>query len=234
MSPGVVPVWMPVLRRGAEALGVTLDATALHRLVAYVGMLSQWNRVYNLTAVRTPEDMVTQHLLDSLSLVAPLRRHLGGDPAAGNGNPARILDVGSGGGLPGVVLAVVQPQWTVVCVDAVLKKSTFVRQVAAELQLPNLQAVHGRVETLTGPRFQVVTCRAFAALADFTKWSRRAVADDGVWAAMKGQHPAAELSELPSEVQVFHVEPLQVPGLKADRCLVWMRPTAPLLSGAIG
>jgi 16S rRNA (guanine527-N7)-methyltransferase len=137
----------------------------------------------------------------------------------------RLLDVGSGGGLPGVVFAICCPQVDVTCVDAVGKKAAFIQQAAVALKLPNLHGVHARVETLTAP-FDVVSCRAFASLPDFTSWSRSALAPHGVWLAMKGKHPEEELAALPADVQVFHVEQLQVPGLDAERCIVWMRPSA--------
>ena len=136
---------------------------------------------------------------------------------------ARLLDVGSGGGLPGVVFAICCPQLSVGCVDTVGKKAAFVQQAAATLKLPNLRGIHARVESLAEP-FDVVSCRAFAALADFTAWSRPALAPGAVWLAMKGKHPPEEIAALPASVEVFHVEPLQVPGLDAERCIVWMRP----------
>lgn len=201
----------------ADQLGVTLDARMLDRLLAYLALLQRWNRVYNLTAVRDPEEMLTHHLFDCLAVLPPLRRHAAG-------RALRVLDVGSGGGLPGAVLAIVEPQWQVSCIDAVAKKASFIRQVAGELALPNLQALHGRVEQWVGaPGFNLIVSRAFASLADFTQWTRAALADGGVWAAMKGRAPDDEVAALPSDVTVFHVEPLHVPGLKAQRCLVWLR-----------
>ena len=206
------------LRAGAAALGVALSEGQLEQLLAYLALLQKWNRVYNLTAVRDPQDMLTHHLLDSLAAVAPLLRHTGG-------RPAKVLDVGSGGGLPGVVLAICRPELVVRCVDTVGKKAAFIQQVAASLKLPHLQGVHARVETLAGP-FDVIASRAFAALPDFVAWSRQALAPGGVWMAMKGKLPQAEIDDLPADVQVFHVEPLQVPGLDAERCMVWLRPRA--------
>ena len=206
------------LRAGAAALGVALSEGQLEQLLAYLALLQKWNRVYNLTAVRDPQDMLTHHLLDSLAAVAPLLRHTGG-------RPAKVLDVGSGGGLPGVVLAICRPELEVRCVDTVGKKAAFIQQVAASLKLPHLQGVHARVETLAGP-FDVIASRAFAALPDFVAWSRQALAPGGVWMAMKGKLPQAEIDDLPADVQVFHVEPLQVPGLDAERCMVWLRPRA--------
>jgi len=130
--------------------------------------------------------------------------------------------VGSGGGLPGVVIAIGCPDIDVTCVDAVGKKAAFVQQVAGALGLSNLHGRHGRVEAIAGP-FDVVTSRAFASLADFTAWSDGALAEGGVWLAMKGRRPDDEIAALPPAVTVFHVEPLTVPGLEAERCLVWLR-----------
>lgn len=189
----------------------------IDQLLAYVAMLGQWGKTYNLTAVRDPAEMLSLHLLDSLVVRAPLWRHLQGQPAA-------LLDVGSGGGLPGVVLAITMPQLEVVCVDAVAKKAAFVRQVAAELRLPNLKAEHSRVEDLKSKPWQVITSRAFASLHDFVVLTQDLLAPQGVWMAMKGKHPADEITALPEGAGVFHVEQLQVPGLEAERCLVWMRP----------
>jgi 16S rRNA (guanine527-N7)-methyltransferase len=195
-----------------------LSADIDPRLNTYLALLAKWNAAYNLTAVRDPAQMRVQHLADCLAVVAPLRRQLG--PRA----QARILDVGSGGGLPGVVLAAAEPGWDVTCVDAVGKKAAFVRQVAGELALPNLHAEHARVEALQAPPFDVITARAFAALPDFVRLTRPLLAPDGVWLAMKGKRPDDEIAALPGNVEVFHVEPLIVPGLDADRCLIWMRP----------
>ena len=204
------------LRSGAAALGLALSEGQLEQLLAYLALLQKWNRVYNLTAVRDPQDMLTHHLLDSLAAVGPLLRHT-------RARAAKVLDVGSGGGLPGVVLAICRPELEVRCVDTVGKKAAFIQQVAASLKLPHLQGVHARVETLAGP-FDVIASRAFAALPDFVRWSRQALAPGGVWMAMKGKLPQAEIDALPADVQVFHVEPLQVPGLAAERCMVWLRP----------
>jgi 16S rRNA (guanine527-N7)-methyltransferase len=210
----------PGLRRGLDGLGLILSDEQVGTLLAYQDWVAKWNRVYNLTAVRDPQEMLSHHLLDSLAVVAPLRRQLG----EGRGlAPWRLLDVGSGAGLPGVVIAIACPDVEVSCVDTVAKKALFIQQVAAALRLPNLQGVHARVEQLT-QTFDVVTSRAFASLPDFCAWSRQALAPNGVWLAMKGRHPADEIAALPADVEVFHVEPLQVPGLDAERCIVWMRP----------
>ncbi len=206
-----------ILKAGAAELGLTLSPDQLEQLMAYLVLIQKWNKVYNLTAVRDPQEMVTHHLLDSLTAIAPLVRHT-------QGQPAKVLDVGSGGGLPGIVLAICRPELDVNCVDTVGKKAAFIQQVAATLKLPKLRGIHARVETLTRP-FDVICCRAFASLPDFVNWSRSALAGQGVWMAMKGKHPLGEIDALPADVKVFHVEPLKVPGLDVERCLVWMRPS---------
>lgn len=210
------PLAVP-LAEGLRALSLPLDAEVQGRLLRYLRLVVQWNRVYNLTAVRDPAAMLTQHLLDCLAIVPALRRRL-------KVGPARILDVGSGAGLPGVVLALCEPAWSVTCVDTVAKKASFIRQVAAELRVPNLEALHDRVEAMSTPPFDLVTSRAFASLADFVALTRERLAPGACWAAMKAQLTAEERAELPADIDVFHVEPLRVPGLDAARCLVWMRP----------
>ncbi len=204
------------LQADTAAMGWALPDAAATRLAAYRALLAKWNDTYNLTALRDPAQMRTQHLADCLAVVAPLRRHAAG-------KPLRVLDVASGGGLPGVVLAIVEPAWDVTCVDTVGKKAAFVRQVAAELALPNLHAEHARVEALRAARpFDLITSRAFASLPDFVRLTRPLLAPGGTWMAMKGKPPADEIAALPPGVQVQAVEPLQVPGLEAERCLAWL------------
>ena len=206
------------LRSGAQVLGLSLSDEQIQRLLDYMALIQKWNKVYNLTALRDPADMLTHHLLDSLTAIAPLARHT-------QGQPVNVLDVGSGGGLPGVVLAICMPELNVTCVDTVAKKAAFVQQVAVSLKLANLHGLHARVESLTDP-YQVICSRAFASLPDFVNWSRTALAEGGVWMAMKGKHPQGEIDALPADVKVFHVEPLAVPGLDVERCMVWMKPQA--------
>lgn len=207
------------LRAGVAELGLELDDGQIRQLLQYQALLDKWGKVYNLTAVRDPAEMLTHHLLDSLAVVAPLRRQTGSAAI-------RLLDVGSGAGLPGVVIAICCPEVQVHCLDAVAKKAAFVQQAAGTLRLPNLRGIHGRVEQVREV-YQVVSSRAFASLVDFVDGSRTALAADGVWLAMKGKHPDAEIAALPQGVSVFHVEQLRVPGLAAERCIVWMRPDAP-------
>lgn len=210
----------PALAEVCAQLGLVGDAAMLDRLLGYLALLNRWNATYNLTAVREPQEMLTQHLADCLAVVEPLRRHLG------TCTERRLLDVGSGGGLPGVVLAVLEPRWEVTCVDTVGKKAAFIRQAAAELGLRNLRAEHARVESLKAAPFDLITSRAFASLADFVRLTRGLLSPGGVWVAMKGRMPHEELVALPSDIHVFHVEPLIVPGLAAERCLIWMRESA--------
>ena len=208
------------LAAAAQALELNLSDTQLDQLLAYLALISKWNKVYNLTSVRDPQAMLTQHLVDSLSLLPPLRRHT-------QGAAVRLMDVGSGGGLPGVVIAICEPNINVTCVDAVAKKTSFIIQVAAELGLKNLRGEHSRVQQLKAPPFDVITSRAFASLLDFTTLTRQHLKPGAIWLAMKGQHPADELAALQNsakDLDMFHVEQLLVPGLDAQRCLIWIRP----------
>ena len=205
------------LRAGAATMGVELSDAQGEQLLAYGTLMLKWNKVYNLTALRDPASVLTHHLLDSLAAVAPLQREW-----AGKG---KLLDVGSGGGLPGVVIAIMRPDLEVSCLDAVAKKAAFVQQVAAELELPNLRGLHARVESLAGS-YEVISSRAFASLPDFFNGSINLLAPGGVWLAMKGKVPTDELAAVPEGVSVFHVEQLTVPGLDAERCIVWARKVA--------
>jgi 16S rRNA (guanine527-N7)-methyltransferase len=231
---------LPALQKGLNGLGLSLADEQQAQLLAYMDLIGKWTKVYNLTAVRDANEMLTHHLLDSLAVIAPLRRELAklslpiisfadgvtnveaqvaGKSAQAN---CSLLDVGAGAGLPGIVIAITCPEVSVTCVDTVAKKAAFIQQVAATLKLPNLKGLHARVESLTQP-YDVVCSRAFASLIDFTTWSKSALSSHGVWMAMKGKHPDQELAVLPESVKVFHVEQLQVPGLDAERCIIWMR-----------
>ncbi len=207
------------LRAGLGLLQLDLSDEQIGKLLDYQDLIGKWTKVYNLTAVRDPAEMLTHHLLDSLSTIIPLQRQLKHMELE---QGSRLLDVGSGAGLPGVVMAICCPSVAVTCMDTVAKKAAFIKQAGLSLRLPNLTGLHARVETITQP-FDVICSRAFASLPDFTQWSVGALANNGVWMAMKGKHPEGEVAALPESVQVFHVEHLVVPGLQADRCIVWAR-----------
>ena len=182
----------------APRLGLTLTAMERERLLAYLALIQRWTKVYNLTAVRNTGEMFTHHLLDCLAVIVPMRRGTG---EAGQG-ALRVLDVGSGAGLPGVILAMLNPAWQVTCVDAVAKKAAFVRQASAELGLPNLQGIHGRVEgagTFKKPEFDLITSRAFASILDFTTLTRPLLSPAGQWAAMKAKLSDEERAGIPAD-----------------------------------
>lgn len=211
------------LEQAVPQLGLDLSVAQVDNLFAYLALIQKWTKVYNLTAVRDPAEMLTHHLLDSLAVIASLRAQIEKMPTvATTTERLRLLDVGSGAGLPGAVIAICCPEIRVDCVDTVAKKAAFIQQVAASLKLPNLRGIHARVENLTD-KYQVISSRAFSSLVDFTKWSKAALAEQGIWMAMKGKNPADEMAALPSDLKVFHVEQLVVPGLDAERCIVWMR-----------
>lgn len=216
---------LATLHSAAEQLGFALDKTQAHRLLAYRDLIAKWNKVYNLTSLRDPVQMLSHHIIDSLAAAPALQRYL----ARADLPSYRLLDVGSGGGLPGVVLAATMPHVSVTCVDTVGKKAAFVQQVAGELILKNLRGVHARVEQMQAEPFDVITSRAFASLSDFVELTRMHLkpGEEGggaVWMALKGKTPDDEIAALPSDVQVFHVEQLTVPGLAAERCIIWMKP----------
>ena len=201
-----------MLRDGAHALHVALSDTQLSQLLDYLALLAKWNSVYNLTAVRDPAHMVTQHLLDSLAAL----------PAFAQAR--NVLDVGAGGGLPGIVLAIARPDLNVSLIDTVHKKTAFLTQVKAELQLANVNVYTGRVEQLqVSQQFDVITSRAFADLSDFVNWSGHLLQEQGRFIAMKGVAPADEIARLPAGWQVTEVRALQVPGLNAERHLVFIQ-----------
>ena len=204
------------IARGASQLKCALEAEQVERLVAYLRLIQRWNSTYNLTAIRDPADMAVQHILDCLSAVPPLRRH------RATSGLRRIIDVGSGAGLPGLLFALALSNTEVVCVDSVGKKTAFITQALGVLGLRNATAVHARVEAFKGLPFDVITSRAFGSLSDLTRGTKHLLADNGEWMAMKGKPPADEIATLGS-LQV-EVQPLRVPGLEAERCLVWIRP----------
>jgi 16S rRNA (guanine527-N7)-methyltransferase len=200
-----------ILERGIAELGLDLSEQQVGQLLDYLALLAKWNSVYNLTSVRDPAQMVTQHLLDSLAAV----------PAFAEAS--RVLDVGAGGGLPGIVLAIARPQMKVALIDTVHKKTAFLTQVKAELGLSNVTVHTARVEQLQVPhKFDVITSRAFADLSDFVNWSGHLLEEGGQFIALKGVAPAEERERLPEPWKVSELRVLTVPGLNAERHLVFI------------
>jgi 16S rRNA (guanine527-N7)-methyltransferase len=196
------------LSAGIAALGLALPDGAEPKLLAYLGLLDKWNRVYNLTAVRDAERMVSHHLLDSLAAVPYFQ-----------GN--RVLDVGSGGGLPGIPLAIARPELQVTLIDSIAKKTAFLLQAKAELALSNLTVVTGRVEDYRpDAAFDLITSRAFSDLKEFVQLTRHLLEPGGRWLAMKGLYPNEEIAVLPAGVKVSADHALLVPGLEANRHLI--------------
>lgn len=209
------------LAEGVTGLGLALQPEQLDQLVRYADLLTRWNRVHNLTAVE-PGQTLTHHLLDSLAIVPTLAAREHGEVAL------RVLDVGAGGGLPGIPLAIALPAAHVTLLDKVEKKAAFLRQVKLELRLPNVDVVHARVEQLHGPRFDVILARAFATLLELVRLSRPLVARGGCWCAMKGTLPRAEIEELERAqlgVRIAQIVKLHVPRLDAERHLIVIEPT---------
>lgn len=204
-----------MLAEGSREIGIDLDDSRIRQLLAYLTLLSRWNTVYNLTAIRSSEGMITHHLLDSLAVVPALK------------DARHILDVGSGAGLPGIVLAILYPETSVSLIDAVQKKTAFLSQVKAELRLKNVTVHTGRVEKLRIPeKFDAIISRAFSDLSQFVELSEHLLADGGKFYAMKGTLPEAEMAALPAGLKVQAVVPLKVPFLDAERHLLVMEEQA--------
>jgi len=203
----------------AASLGLSISDAQIQQLIGYQDQLLRWNKVYNLTALRDPDKVLIQHVFDSLSVINPLS-----DKFA-SGRTISVLDVGSGGGLPGAVLAIMKPDWQVCCIDAVEKKTAFIRQAAGVLKLPNLVSEQIRIERKPPAEADLVISRAFASLVDFSDWSGMHVGNDGYLVAMKGRLAAEEVSQLEEKGawSVAQVQKLNVPELDAERCLVWLQ-----------
>lgn len=199
-----------VLNEGIDQMGLELDAAQRERLLDYLALMYKWNSVYNLTSLRDPMQMVTHHLIDSLAAV----------PAFAGARD--VLDVGAGGGLPGIVLAIARPDMKVSLIDTVHKKTAFLTQVKAELGLANVTVYTMQVQNLKAGPFDVITSRAFADLSDFVNWSGHLLAEGGRFIALKGVAPAEEQQRLPQEWKVQESRPLQVPKLGAERHLVFI------------
>lgn len=203
-----------VLGKGIQELKLELNEAQVEKLLDYLALLAKWNSVYNLTSVRDPMQMVTHHLLDSLAAVPAFR------------DAHNVLDVGAGGGLPGMVLAIARPDMKVSMIDTVHKKTAFLTQVKAELGLSNVTVYTMRVEQLQVKQpFDVITSRAFADLSDFVNWSGHLLAEGGQFIALKGVAPAEERERLPEPWKVSNLQPLEVPGLGAERHLVFISKT---------
>ncbi|MFC2564737.1 MAG: 16S rRNA (guanine(527)-N(7))-methyltransferase RsmG [Neisseria sp.] len=199
------------LQSGLKEMGLDLSGEQQDKLLAYVEMLKKWNKTYNLTALRDESQIISHHLLDSLTLPPYLE------------GAQTMLDVGSGGGQPGIPAAVCRPDLQITLLDANTKKTSFLQQAAIELELKNVRVVSGRVEAVQGLRADVITSRAFAELADFVNWTTHLLQDGGCWAAMKGVYPAAEIDRLPDSVCVERVDKIRVPQLNAERHMVILR-----------
>ena len=199
------------LQSGLKEMGLDLSGGQQDKLLAYVEMLKKWNKTYNLTALRDESQIISHHLLDSLTLPPYLE------------GAQTMLDVGSGGGQPGIPAAVCRPDLQITLLDANTKKTSFLQQAAIELELKNVRVVSGRVEAVQGLRADVITSRAFAELADFVNWTAHLLQDGGCWAAMKGVYPAAEIDRLPDSVCVERVDKIRVPQLNAERHMVILR-----------
>ncbi|STZ77442.1 16S rRNA (guanine(527)-N(7))-methyltransferase RsmG [Bergeriella denitrificans] len=202
------------LQAGIAEMGLDIDAACQTKLLDYVGLLQKWNKTYNLTALRDERLMVSHHLLDSLTLLPYI------------GSARTMLDVGSGGGQPGIPAAICRPDVAVTLLDANTKKTSFLQQAVIELGLSNVRVISGRVEALQNYQAELITSRAFAELADFVNWTAHLLTDGGRWAAMKGVYPEAEISRLPDFAEVETVNALHVPQLDAERHMVLLRKKA--------
>jgi 16S rRNA (guanine527-N7)-methyltransferase len=205
-----------LLYEGAAKLTISLSARQIDKLLDYLALLVKWNSVYNLTSVRDPQQMVIQHLLDAMSALFAFK------------GAKRVLDVGTGGGLPGIVIAIwameAEPEMQVHLIDTVKKKTAFLTQVKAELGLEQVTVHSGHVEKLVSENtFDVITSRAFAELIDFVNLSGHLLEQDGSMIALKGKMPEEEIKRLPLAWRVEKVESLSVPGMQADRHLVWIK-----------
>ena len=214
-----VPLSPEEIRFGSIELGLLLSNAQAETLARFAALLLRWNAVHNLTAIRSPAEVLTHHLLDSLSIVPEISRICSG--------AGQVLDVGAGGGLPGIPLAVVLPQLRITLLDKVQKKVAFLSQAKLELALANVECLHGRVEALpAAPRFDLIVARAFASLPELVRLTRHVLADGGWWCAMKGTRPSTELDELKiqaPDVRVAEEIRLRVPHLNAERHLILLQ-----------
>lgn len=210
----------PVLEQAAQALALELSSEQKAKLLLYVKQLHRWNKTYNLTAIKDMREMLIQHIVDSLAVIAPLKAAVG-DKKEG----LYIVDVGSGAGLPGIVLAIMEPTWEVQCIDSVEKKTAFMQQMRGVLEVSNLTALHCRIQDVSPLQCDILISRAFSSLGNIIKWAGQHVVAGGVIAAMKGKLPNDELDEISHNAswQTELVTSIDVPFLDADRCLVLLK-----------
>lgn len=200
-----------MLQQGLQQMNIDLTVPQQLQLLAFIDLLKKWNSTYNLTALRNDQDVISHHILDSLTLL-PYVEHARG-----------LIDVGSGGGMPGIPVAIARPDLPVALLDANSKKTSFLQQAVIELGLTNVQVITARVEAMVGEQFDVITSRAFAELNDFITITKQLMAKGGCWAAMKGVYPYEEIERLPDNVVLVQVDKLTVPHLNAERHMVLVR-----------
>ena len=200
------------LQQGLQVLGLSLSTAQQLLLLEYVALLKKWNSTYNLTALRDEATMISHHVLDSLTLLPYIE------------NAQTLMDVGSGGGMPGIPTAICRPDLQITLLDSNTKKTTFLQQAVIELGLNNVTVASGRVEAMHDKKVDVVTSRAFAELGDFIALTKHLLNKNGYWAAMKGVYPYEELEHVPSGIEVINVDKIDVPMLHAERHMVLMRP----------
>ncbi|MCX8743991.1 16S rRNA (guanine(527)-N(7))-methyltransferase RsmG [Snodgrassella sp. B3882] len=200
-----------MLQQGLQQMNIDLTVPQQLQLLAFIDLLKKWNSTYNLTALRNDQDVISHHILDSLTLL-PYVEHARG-----------LIDVGSGGGMPGIPVAIARPDLPVALLDANSKKTSFLQQAVIELGLTNVQVITARVEAMVGEQFDVITSRAFAELNDFITITKQLMAKGGCWAAMKGVYPYEEIERLPDNVELVQVDKLTVPHLNAERHMVLVR-----------
>ncbi|MDO5666869.1 MAG: 16S rRNA (guanine(527)-N(7))-methyltransferase RsmG [Alcaligenaceae bacterium] len=206
------------LSQAAEKMHLTLDDKQKQDILLYLELIQKWNKTYNITAIKNAEQILIQHIFDSLSVIPALQKKIDST------TERTVLDVGSGGGLPGVIIAICCPQWHVTCIDAVEKKTSFITMVAGRLGLENLRSKHVRIEDYVSAEADLVISRAFASLSDFANWSGHTVNEHGFLAAMKGHYLEDEVSELQqnSDWCLSSWQKIEVPDMDAERCLIWM------------
>lgn len=206
------------LTEAVEKMGLILDDKQKQDILLYLELIQKWNKTYNITAIKDAEQILIQHIFDSLSVVAPLHQKIN------QNQEAVVLDVGSGGGLPGVIVAICCPKWHITCIDAVEKKTSFITMVSGRLGIKNLRSKHCRIEDYVSAEADLVISRAFASLSDFANWSGHTAKDNAYLVAMKGRYLEEEIKELEasSEWQLVSWQPLEVVDMDAERCLIWM------------